>query len=76
MVFKNQFFIVFIGNVNLLKLCFSAGAYVMGNAMYRGILHACPVNLLNTKEGRMKMELDNMYGLLTSDSLFGIRCSN
>jgi hypothetical protein len=75
-VFKNQFFVVFIGNVNSLKLCFSAGAYVMGNAMYRASLHACPVNLLNTVEGRMKMELANMYGLLTNNSLFGIRCSN
>ncbi|CAN6304998.1 unnamed protein product [Urochloa humidicola] len=35
-------------------------AYIMGNAMYRGTLHACPKTLLDTEEGRMKIELANI----------------
>ncbi|CAN6311022.1 unnamed protein product [Urochloa humidicola] len=48
----------------------TGSAYIMGKAMYHGTLHACPAALLNTEEGRMKMELANMCGLLTSHSLW------
>ncbi|CAL4925121.1 unnamed protein product [Urochloa decumbens] len=39
----------------------TAGAYIMGKGIYRGTLRLCPVVLLNTEEGRMKMELANMW---------------
>ncbi|CAL4916996.1 unnamed protein product [Urochloa decumbens] len=46
------------------RFCAAAGgAYIIGNAMYRGTLHACPVTILESEEGRMKMELANMCGL-------------
>jgi len=37
--------------------------------MYNGTFRVCPVALLEAEEGRMKMELANMCGLLTSYSL-------
>ncbi|CAL4933788.1 unnamed protein product [Urochloa decumbens] len=44
------------------RFCTAAGgAYIIGNAMYRGTLHACPVTILESEEGRMKMELANMW---------------
>ncbi|CAN6299226.1 unnamed protein product [Urochloa humidicola] len=44
-----------------IRFCAAAGsAYIMGNAMYRGTLHACPKTLLDTEEGRMKIELANI----------------
>ncbi|CAN6323900.1 unnamed protein product [Urochloa humidicola] len=44
----------------------TGGAYMMGRAIYCGTLHACPAAVLNTEEGRMKMELANI--ILTKHS--------
>nr|CAB3494636.1 unnamed protein product [Digitaria exilis] len=54
--------------------CYSSGcAYIMGNAMYRGTLHACPAALLGIEEGRMKMELANIILTKHSDDVFLVK---
>jgi len=65
-VAEESFFILFIENVNYWSY-FSGCAYFIGKGWAREIMHQCPAMLLNKEEGRMKMELANMCGLLTSD---------
>ncbi|KAF8722893.1 hypothetical protein HU200_022030 [Digitaria exilis] len=56
------------------KFCSATGcAYIMGNAMYRGTLHACPAALLGIEEGRMKMELANIILTKHSDDVFLVK---
>ncbi|CAL4925240.1 unnamed protein product [Urochloa decumbens] len=49
------------------------GAYIIGNAMYRGTLHACPVTILESEEGRMKMELANIILIKHSDDVYLVK---
>jgi len=44
----------------------------MGKAMYNGTFRVCPVALLEAEEGRMKMELANMCGLLITSYSFSL----
>ncbi|PUZ38964.1 hypothetical protein GQ55_9G238800 [Panicum hallii var. hallii] len=49
------------------RFCSATGcAYIMGKGMYSGSFCRCPVALLETEEGRMKMELANI--ILTKHS--------
>ncbi|CAN6293445.1 unnamed protein product [Urochloa humidicola] len=48
----------------------TGSAYIMGKAMYHGTLHACPAALLNTEEGRMKMELANIILTKHNDDIY------
>ncbi|CAN6305079.1 unnamed protein product [Urochloa humidicola] len=47
--------------------------YIMGKGMYRGTLRLCPVTLLNTEEGRMKMELANIILTKHSDDVYMVK---
>ncbi|CAM0145782.1 unnamed protein product [Urochloa decumbens] len=51
----------------------TGGAYIMGKAIYRATLHSCPVALLNTEEGRMKMELANIILTKHSDDEYLVK---
>ncbi|CAL4933787.1 unnamed protein product [Urochloa decumbens] len=56
------------------RFCTAAGgAYIIGNAMYRGTLHACPVTILESEEGRMKMELANIILTKHSDDVYLVK---
>ncbi|CAM0145781.1 unnamed protein product [Urochloa decumbens] len=54
----------------------TAGAYIMGKGIYRGTLLLCPVVLLNTEEGRMKMELANIILTKHSDDKYMVEAVN
>ena len=51
---------------------FSGCAYIMGKSMYNGTVRVSPVVLLKEAEGRMKMELANMCGLLITSYSFSL----
>ncbi|XP_066387080.1 uncharacterized protein [Miscanthus floridulus] len=61
-------------NPRFIRFCAAYGcAYFAGKGLARGIMHDCPAVLLNTEEGRMKMELANIILNKHSDDAYLVK---